>query len=79
MSVKGVEVVKAMMKMGDMVTINQIIDQETAQLVAEEMGFKVVLVKENELEKPISPHDIPGDWLCPDCGMGKDDFDMEEI
>jgi len=50
MSVKGVEVVKAMMKMGDMVTINQIIDQETAQLVAEEMGFKVVLVKENELE-----------------------------
>ena len=50
MSVKGVEVVKAMMKMGDMVTINQIIDQETAQLVAEEMGYKVVLVKENELE-----------------------------
>lgn len=50
MAVKGVEVVKAMMKMGDMVTINQIIDQETAQLVAEEMGFTVVLVKENELE-----------------------------
>jgi len=24
-------------------------------------------------------HDIPEDWLCPDCGMGKDDFDMEEI
>ncbi len=50
MAVKGVEVVKTMMKMGDMVTINQIIDQETAQLVAEEMGHKVVLVKENELE-----------------------------
>lgn len=23
--------------------------------------------------------DIPDDWLCPDCGMGKDDFEMEEI
>ncbi|MBQ4847511.1 translation initiation factor IF-2 [Pseudoalteromonas sp. MMG013] len=50
MAVKGTEVVKTMMKMGDMVTINQVIDQETAQLVAEEMGHKVVLVKENELE-----------------------------
>ncbi|ATC94068.1 translation initiation factor IF-2 [Pseudoalteromonas tunicata] len=50
MAVKGAEVVKTMMKMGDMVTINQVIDQETAQLVAEEMGHKVVLVKENELE-----------------------------
>ncbi|CAH9059756.1 Translation initiation factor IF-2 [Pseudoalteromonas sp. CIP111854] len=50
MAVKGAEVVKTMMKMGDMVTINQVVDQETAQLVAEEMGHKVVLVKENELE-----------------------------
>jgi len=23
--------------------------------------------------------DIPDDWLCPDCGMGKDDFEMIEI
>ncbi|MCF2910177.1 translation initiation factor IF-2 [Pseudoalteromonas sp. DL2-H2.2] len=53
MAVKGVEVVKAMMKMGEMVTINQVIDQETAQVVAEEMGHKVVLVKENELEEKV--------------------------
>ena len=37
MTVKGVEVIKVMMKMGAMATINQVIDQETAQLVAEEM------------------------------------------
>ncbi|MCG7536416.1 translation initiation factor IF-2 [Pseudoalteromonas sp. OOF1S-7] len=53
MAVKGVEVVKTMMKMGEMVTINQVIDQETAQVVAEEMGHKVVLVKENELEEKV--------------------------
>ncbi len=23
--------------------------------------------------------DVSGDWLCPDCGMGKDDFEMEEV
>ena len=50
MAVKGGEVIKTMMKMGVMATINQVIDQETAQLVAEEMGHKVVLVKENQLE-----------------------------
>ncbi|MBM3114516.1 translation initiation factor IF-2 [Jeongeupia naejangsanensis] len=38
MAVKGVEVVKALMKMGMMVTINQILDQETAMIVVEEMG-----------------------------------------
>ena len=53
MAVKGAEVVKTMMKMGDMVTINQVIDQETAQLVAEEMGHKVIIVKENELEEKV--------------------------
>ncbi|MAD89390.1 MAG: translation initiation factor IF-2 [Pseudoalteromonas sp.] len=53
MAVKGVEVVKAMMKMGEMVTINQVLDQETAQVVAEELGHKVVLVKENELEEKV--------------------------
>lgn len=38
MAVKGVEVVKALMKMGMMVTINQVLDQETAMIVVEEMG-----------------------------------------
>ena len=45
MSVKGAEVVKVMFKMGAMATINQVIDQETAALVAEEMGHNVILVK----------------------------------
>ncbi|ULJ68979.1 translation initiation factor IF-2 [Wielerella bovis] len=38
MAVKGVEVVKTLMKMGMMVTINQSLDQDTALLVVEEMG-----------------------------------------
>lgn len=53
MAVKGSQVIKAMMKMGAMATINQVIDQETAQLVAEEMGHKVTLRRENELEEAV--------------------------
>lgn len=53
MAVKGSEVIKVMMKMGAMATINQVIDQETAQLVAEEMGHKVMLRRENELEESL--------------------------
>ncbi|MDN3609127.1 translation initiation factor IF-2 [Vibrio ostreicida] len=53
MSVKGTEVIKVMMKMGAMATINQVIDQETAQVVAEEMGHKAILRKENELEEAV--------------------------
>ena len=53
MAVKASEVIKVIMKLGDMVTINQVIDQETAQLVAEEMGHKVIIRKENELEEAV--------------------------
>lgn len=53
MAVKGSQVIKVMMKLGAMVTINQVIDQETAQLVAEEMGHKVTLRRENELEEAL--------------------------
>ncbi|XPE54236.1 translation initiation factor IF-2 N-terminal domain-containing protein [Shigella flexneri] len=53
MAVKGSQVIKTMMKLGAMATINQVIDQETAQLVAEEMGHKVILRRENELEEAI--------------------------
>ena len=38
MAVKAAEVIKVMMKMGSMVTINQVLDQETAMIVVEEMG-----------------------------------------
>ena len=53
MSVKAGELIKAMMKMGSMVTINQLLDQETAALVAEELGHTYVLLKENELEEQV--------------------------
>ena len=53
MAVKASEVIKTLMKLGEMVSINQVLDQATAQVVAEEMGHKVILRKENELEEQI--------------------------
>ncbi len=53
MSVKAAEVIKAMMGMGSMATINQVIDQETAALIVEEMGHTPVLRKENALEEEL--------------------------
>jgi translation initiation factor IF-2 len=45
MSVKAAEVIKVMMKLGTMVTINQVVDQDTAMIVVEEMGHKPVRAK----------------------------------
>ncbi len=45
MSVKATEVIKAMMKLGTMVTINQVLDQETGMIVVEEMGHKAQAAK----------------------------------
>jgi translation initiation factor IF-2 len=45
MSVKAAEVIKALMKLGMMVTINQVIDQDTAMILVEEMGHKPVRAK----------------------------------
>ena len=45
MSVKATEVIKVLMKMGMMVTINQHLDQETAMIVVEEMGHKAIAAK----------------------------------
>ncbi|MBW2940469.1 translation initiation factor IF-2 [Zhongshania aquimaris] len=53
MKVKAAEVIKEMIKMGLMVTINQPIDQETAQLVVEEMGHSVKLVSEDAVEEAL--------------------------
>ncbi len=50
MSVKAAEVIKALMKMGMMVTINQVIDQDTAMIVVEEMGHKPVRAKLDDLD-----------------------------
>jgi translation initiation factor IF-2 len=54
MSVKAAEVIKFMFKMGTPVTINQVLDQETAQLIAEELGHKVKLVSDNALEDSLA-------------------------
>jgi translation initiation factor IF-2 len=45
MSVKAAELIKALMKLGQMVTINQVLDQETAMILVEEMGHKAVAAK----------------------------------
>src|SRR5713101_7110784 len=50
MAVKATEVIKVMMNMGVMATINQMIEQDTAELVVEEMGHTAVLRKENIIE-----------------------------
>ena len=54
MSVKAVEVIKVMMKMGAMATINQVIDQDTAALVCEEMGHTPVLRKLDTVEDTLN-------------------------
>ena len=56
MSVKAAEVIKFMFKMGTPVTINQVLDQETAQLIAEELGHKVKLVSDNALEDQLAEY-----------------------
>jgi len=51
MSIKAGEVIKSLMGMGVMATINQALDQDTAVLVVEELGHRVKLVAEDELEQ----------------------------
>ena len=63
MSVKAAEVIKTMMHMGSMVTINQMIDQETASIVVEEMGHTVVLLKENALEEALDKEELIGEQV----------------
>lgn len=50
MSVKASEVIKVMMKMGQMVTINQMLDQETAMIIVEELGHRAVAAKLDDPE-----------------------------
>ncbi len=53
MAVKAPDVIKAMMNMGVMATINQPIDQDTALLVVEEMGHVPKALKENQIEEEL--------------------------
>ena len=61
MAVKGNEVVKILFNMGAMVTINQVVDQDTAILVVEELGH---------VAKPISGTDIDADLLADEVATG---------
>jgi translation initiation factor IF-2 len=50
MSVKAAEVIKVLMKLGQMVTINQVLDQESGMIVVEEMGHKAIAARLDDPE-----------------------------
>lgn len=50
MAVKASEVIKQLMKLGQMVTINQVLDQETAMILVEEMGHRAHAAKLDDVE-----------------------------
>lgn len=58
MSVKGTDVVKTLMNLGSMVTINQVIDQDTAVIVVEEMGHKPVVVATDDPEVLLTSEEL---------------------
>lgn len=53
MAIKSNELIKAMMKLGVIATINQVLDQDTATLIVQEMGHTVKLLNENALEESL--------------------------
>jgi len=61
MSVKGAEVIKLLMGMGQMVTINQVLDQDTAMIIVEEMGHKAHAAKldDPEIDLGAAAEDAP--------------------
>jgi translation initiation factor IF-2 len=61
MAVKSAEVIKLLMGMGQMVTINQVLDQDTAMIIVEEMGHKALAAKLDD----------------PDLDLGTDGHDAE--
>ena len=63
MSVKATEVIKTFFKMGLMVTINQMVDQDTAALAVSEMGHSYKLLKENALEEELAAETGRGESL----------------
>jgi translation initiation factor IF-2 len=65
MSIKAAEIIKVLMKLGVMATINQSLDQDTAILVVEEMGHIAKPEQENALEEELKQqvHEIKGEKL----------------
>jgi translation initiation factor IF-2 len=62
MSIKAAEVIKALMKMGMMVTINQTLDQETAMIVVEDLGHKALAAKLDDPDAFLTAHDEHKDY-----------------
>ena len=60
MSVKAAECIKVLMKLGQMVTINQVLDQETAMIVVEELGHKAIAAKLDDPEAFLVHEDAEG-------------------
>ncbi len=60
MSVKAGEVIKTLMKLGTLATINQVLDQDTAVIVVEEMGHVAKLLSENALEEGLMASIVGG-------------------
>lgn len=54
MAVKPAQVIKVMIGLGAMATINQVIDQDTASIVVEEMGHTVKIIRENAVEEALA-------------------------
>jgi len=65
MAERAADVVKALMKMGMMVTMNQTIDADTAELVIEEFGHKAVRVSDADVEQVIDTVEDKADDLLP--------------
>ncbi|MCX7116223.1 MAG: translation initiation factor IF-2 [Gammaproteobacteria bacterium] len=65
MNVKAAEVIKGMMTLGAMVTINQVIDQDTAAIVVEEMGHRGHLIQEDALEQKLGTSIDTGGSMMP--------------
>ena len=65
MSVKAAEVIKTMMSMGSMVTINQVLDQDTALLLVEEMGHKGIAASLDDPEATLATPDTAGEDVLP--------------
>ncbi|MEM7632980.1 MAG: translation initiation factor IF-2 [Pseudomonadota bacterium] len=65
MSERAVDVIKFLMKQGEMHTINDIIDTDTAQLIAEDFGHTVKRVSESDVEEGLAGDDDPADSMKP--------------
>ena len=61
MAVKASEVIKSMMKLGQMVTINQMLDQETAMIIVEELGHHAVAAKLDDPEAMLVEGEVSSD------------------